>query len=225
MFLAVISGAIAGVIHVLSGPDHLVAVAPLAARHRYGRWKAGLLWGLGHTWGVWLMAIVAIALKQVIPLDSISSLSERLVGITLIFIGIVSLRRALTLKVHYHEHEHDGIRHAHFHVHEQAHDTRETPRHRHSHVPMGVGLLHGIAGSAHLVAVLPALALPSLAAGVAYVGGYGVGTIAAMTAFSWAVGHVVGTRLARYARAYNFALAALAGAALTVGVVWVIGSV
>lgn len=222
MFFAIVTGVIAGVIHVLSGPDHLAAVAPLAARDSYGKWRAGLLWGLGHTWGVWLIALLAVALKQFISLDFLSAASERLVGATLIFIGIMSLRRALTLKVHYHEHEHDGLRHAHFHVHETTHRTEGVPRHRHSHLPIGIGLLHGVAGSAHLVAVLPALALPSVATGVGYVAGYGVGTIAAMTLFSWAIGQVVGTRLVRYARAYNVVLALLAGAALTVGVVWIV---
>lgn len=223
MILAVLTGAVAGIIHVFSGPDHLAAVAPLAAQRRLGTWKTGLFWGLGHTWGVWLIAIVAVTLKHFISLEPLSAFSERLVGATLIVIGLTSLRRAITLKVHYHEHEHDGRRHAHFHVHAKAHDAERKTRHEHSHVPLGIGLLHGIAGSAHLVAVLPAIALPSVSAGTAYVAGYGVGTIAAMTGFSWVVGHLVGTRVMRLAPAYNVALAILAVAALAVGVVWVTG--
>ena len=54
---AFFAGLAAGLLHVFSGPDHLAAVAPLAADERSRpQWRAGLQWGLGHTVGVLLIA-------------------------------------------------------------------------------------------------------------------------------------------------------------------------
>ena len=47
--LTVITGAlVSGLVHVLSGPDHLAAVAPLATASRERGWLAGWTWGIGH---------------------------------------------------------------------------------------------------------------------------------------------------------------------------------
>ena len=57
-----LAGAIAGLLHVFSGPDHLVAVAPLALRKPALAFRVGTLWGLGHASGVLLLGgIVAVA--------------------------------------------------------------------------------------------------------------------------------------------------------------------
>ena len=47
MIVTALSGLIAGMVHVLAGPDHLAAVAPLAAGSGAGRWRAGFTWGGG----------------------------------------------------------------------------------------------------------------------------------------------------------------------------------
>ena len=52
MIEAIVGGLAAGSIHVLAGPDHLAAVAPLAAERETRPWRAGLLWGVGHAAGV-----------------------------------------------------------------------------------------------------------------------------------------------------------------------------
>ncbi|RMF74124.1 MAG: High-affinity nickel transporter, partial [Planctomycetota bacterium] len=41
------SGLLAGTVHVVSGPDHLVAIAPLSASDGRAGWRAGLWWGAG----------------------------------------------------------------------------------------------------------------------------------------------------------------------------------
>src|SRR6185369_5509306 len=47
VMLTALSGVLAGVFHVLSGPDHLAAVAPLAASGRGRSMRAGWTWGVG----------------------------------------------------------------------------------------------------------------------------------------------------------------------------------
>jgi len=37
-----------GALHALSGPDHLLGVAPHAVGRRRGAWRVGVAWGAGH---------------------------------------------------------------------------------------------------------------------------------------------------------------------------------
>ena len=106
--LAVLSGLVAGFLHVLAGPDHLAAVAPLAVRSHRRAWMSGVRWGLGHSAGVLLIGLLAILFKSVLPIGQVSSVSERLVGVLLIAMGIWTVRQALHVEVHAHEHAHDG---------------------------------------------------------------------------------------------------------------------
>ena len=47
-----IGGLFAGFLHVLTGPDHLAAVAPSAALRGMDAWRSGLRWRIGHSSGV-----------------------------------------------------------------------------------------------------------------------------------------------------------------------------
>jgi hypothetical protein len=85
---------------------------------------------------------------------------------------------------------------------------------------MGIGLLHGLAGGRHLIAVLPALAMPGFTPAVLYLAGYGLGSIGAMSGFSWVLGKLIQKWIDRYARAYSFVLGAFAVAAIGLGIAW-----
>jgi len=214
------TGLIAGAGHVFAGPDHLAAVAPLAAERRRGTWQLGLLWGLGHSGGVWTLAMLAMLFRELLPLDLISSWSERLVGFVLIGLGLLGLRRLFITRVHSHVHEHDSMRHVHVHVHADKVGRNHPAAHRHAHTALGIGTLHGLAGTSHLVGVLPALLLPTRLAALVYVAAFGLGAIAGMTAFSWVCGRVAG-RLERYGSgAYRSLAASSCAAAIVIGAYW-----
>ena len=228
MIGAILGGISAGAIHVLAGPDHLAAVAPLAADRDQKPWAAGLLWGLGHAAGVVVVGLAVLLLREVLPVERISGWSERLVGLVLIGIGVWGIRQARGQRIHVHEHRHDG--HRHVHVHEHRHDTdHQAPRaHQvessHTHVrakaAFGVGILHGLAGSAHFLGILPALAFGTTTLAVSYVTAFAVGTIAAMTVFAALIGWV-SKRFAGYgARLYRGLLYGFGLAAIVVGLVW-----
>lgn len=197
---AFLAGIAAGLLHVFSGPDHLAAVAPLASDRERRQWLAGLQWGIGHTLGVLLIATLLLLLKEQLPLDAISAYSERVVGASLILIGSWGVWRA-------------------FQQHRQ-------PQHGHSHTHAGaslsLGTIHGLAGSSHLFGVLPALAFPSRLSSALYLAGFGLGAIAAMTAFSAAVG-LLSSKLNRHPRSYSGMLYATSALALVVGGVWLVG--
>ena len=93
--LIALTGALAGLFHVLAGPDHLAAVGPLAIEGRHRGWVAGWTWGIGHASGVVLVAVLAILLRDLLPpIDAISAWSERVVGAALVGVGFWALRRS-----------------------------------------------------------------------------------------------------------------------------------
>ena len=157
MMLTAISGLVAGVFHVLSGPDHLAAVAPLAAADRGHSLRAGWTWGAGHAAGVMVVAALAVLLRDALPpIANISAWGERLVGGALIALGLWSLSHAARLRRA--PHTHGATRHEHLLL---QRGPRWLRRLGHGHASFAVGVLHGVAGSSHFFGVLPALALPT----------------------------------------------------------------
>jgi sulfite exporter TauE/SafE len=218
--ISILPGFIAGLIHVFSGPDHLAAVAPLALKGDRRAALAGVHWGVGHALGVGVMCAGSLWLRGVLPIDLISSWSERSVGVLLIGIGLWSFRRALRNHVHSHEHVHDGKLHVHVHVHSHGRGHDRANAHVHGHAALGIGALHGLAGGSHFLGVLPALALPSVTNAVAYVLAYGAGTIAAMATFSTLIGWVATRCDIAGALAYRRLMSICSMAAVGVGCAW-----
>ena len=215
--LVAITGALAGLFHVLSGPDHLAAVAPLAAADRERGWFAGWTWGIGHASGVVVVAVVAAMLRDALPpVDFISAWGERIVGVALIGIGAWALSRSARIGTAPHAH---GVL-SHDHVHVKA-GPAWVRRLGHAHASFYMGILHGVAGSSHFFGVLPALALPSQQATLVYIGAFGVGTVVAMTAFAAAVGSI-GWRVRPGTVAHRAMMMSAAALALAVGGWWLI---
>src|SRR5213083_1406993 len=102
--IAALTGLIAGTVHVWSGPDHLAAIAPLAVRRTRRAWAPGLRWGLGHSAGVALIGLLSLWLRDLLPVNLLSTWGERMVGVMLLGIGIWGLRKAFNNKIHAHEH-------------------------------------------------------------------------------------------------------------------------
>ena len=190
---AILAGLATGLVHVLSGPDHLAAVAPLSANPDRPRWIAGLQWGLGHTAGVLRIGLLLISFRHVLPIDAISAYSERLVGMALVAVGIWGIGRARAGRPHVH---------------------------RAASASFAMGALHGLAGSSHLFGVLPALALPTPVAALSYLAGFGAGAVLAMTAFSAAVGVIAVNAARRGINAYRGVLYACSLWAVIVGGFW-----
>ncbi len=220
-----LAGFLAGMHHVIAGPDHLGAVAPLAVNDRRSAWRGGFAWAIGHAGGVGIIALLALAFREALPfsIDGLSAWSERLVGVVLIGIGLWGLRRALSRRLHAHVHEHDGHRHVHVHLHdsEDAHDPAASARHDHSHAAMAVGTLHGLAGGSHLVGVLPALALQASHA-VMYLAAYAAGTILAMVVFASILGHLAAYAGAAGTRWARGLMVGSSVAAMVIGVFWLL---
>lgn len=187
MISALVVGLALGLRHALEA-DHIAAVAAVVTGISTPRSAAvrGAFWGVGHT----VTLLVFGGTFLVLGLE-ISAATERVlelvVGLMLVAIGFDAMRSLRRLHVHEHEHT-DGTSHVHVHAHESAAD-HAAASHRHSHRAMssvralGVGMVHGLAGSAALV-VLAAESLSSPASGIGFIVLFGVGSIAGMTVMS-----------------------------------------
>jgi hypothetical protein len=215
-------GLTAGVLHVVSGPDHLAAIAPLAIRKQGRAWLTGLRWGFGHASGVAFVGLLSLLLRGVLPVDLISNWSDRLVGIMLIGIGFWTFRKARN--IHMHEHDHGGETHVHVHAHgrSEVRSHSKSVGHVHTHAAFGIGTLHGLAGSSHFLAIIPSLAMPSTAMAVAYLALYGVGTVLAMMIFASTI-HSVTVRFASASHVYRGMMFACSMLAMAVGSAWLVG--
>ncbi|NDV43350.1 sulfite exporter TauE/SafE family protein [Flagellimonas sediminis] len=192
------AGIAASVLHVVSGPDHLAAVTPLAIETRRKVWKIGLLWGLGHLTGMLLIGLLFLLFKEYVPLEKISAHSEQLVGVVLIAVGLWALFGIFHKgKNHKHPHIHGGEQ-PYIHIHEHEHSENKL-NHGHTHrkkvrqnlwSSFTIGVLHGLAGIAHFILLLPVLGFENHIDGIQYILGFAVGTVLAMTVYTYLLGQI-----------------------------------
>ena len=227
-----LAGVLAALAHVLSGPDHLAAVMPLAVENNKKGWKIGLSWALGHITGMLIIGALFIAFKQWLPVEAISAHSEALVGFVLIFIGLWAFYR-----IYKPQHNHS---HVHIHsedkpyIHKHNHSHSEDGIHKHEHQKNSrsgtlsaylVGTLHGLAGISHFLIFLPALGLETTSESVNYIIGFGIGTLIAMTLFAFVIGKTAEKTQLGHNNLFFKGLRLAAGSfAIIIGIYWVITS-
>lgn len=167
--LLIFTGLSAGALHVVSGPDHLAVVAPLVAENPAKGFQLGFRWGLGHGLGVVILGLLGILIKDSVNIESWSTTAEVMVGWLLIAVGLWSIwnNRSTTSKM-----------------------TTDSHQHTDNRVVFGVGLFHGMAGTGHLLGVLPSLLLSQTEA-ILYLSMYFLSAIAAMMGFGWLLSKVV----------------------------------
>jgi hypothetical protein len=140
-------------------PDHLTALSTLVlSDDRRGARRAsglGLAWGLGHATTLFAVGLPVVLLGSALP-ESVQRAAETAVGVVIVLLAARLLLRWRRGYFHSHPHTHGVVRHSHPHAHEGAHQ----PAHRHGHgeeaigrsplAAYGIGLLHGVGGSAGL---------------------------------------------------------------------------
>jgi hypothetical protein len=196
---AVALGCLLGLRHACD-PDHVIAVSAIAARLRrpYGAGWIALAWGLGHTVTILAVGATLMTLRLAIP-PRVALSMELLVGLVLIALGannLACLQRGDATAQHAAGNPAGGA----------AGLARRA---------LGVGFVHGLAGSAG-VALLALAAVRTPGAAVAYLAVFGLGTIAGMWVLSMglsaplaALGRVPG--LQRYVVAGSGALSVAFG--------------
>jgi high-affinity nickel permease len=137
-------------------PDHIAAVSTLVAssRERAARRAAelGVFWGLGHALTLILFGLPIVLFEQFLP-EPLRRSAETAVAAVIVFLGVRLLIRWRSGYFHTHAHPHPR----------QEHEHRHAVRTRAG--AFGIGLVHGMGGSAG-VAVLLLAAVPSRAIAV-----------------------------------------------------------
>lgn len=209
--LALATALAAGFVHALES-DHMAAVTTFVSRRPRPLEAVGfgLRWGVGHSAAVLALGLLVIALDLRLS-DALSRGLEFGVGGLLLGLGLWLLWSL-----------------AHDRAHAAAHDAaaQDEAPHGHSHGgSLWVGIAHGLAGTAGLVAVLQVSQVRSAWEAAAYLALFGVGTTAAMAAYALLAGVVfqqAGRRAPRLAGTLR-AVTALGSAVL--GVVWMFNAV
>jgi hypothetical protein len=168
-------------------PDHLAAVTTLASRQAKVRDALGLgiSWAAGHTATIALAALVTITAGFRLP-ERLWPIAEAVVAIFLMGLGLIVIASWARGRWHLHSHTHDGEAHMHLHSHARG----KSHQHRHPRTgarwALGFGLMHGLAGSGAVLALLVA-ATPVTAARWTCLGAFGLGTVAGMLLVSAAL--------------------------------------
>jgi len=178
--------------------------------------RIGVVWGLGHTLTVLLVGAAIIVFKIAIPARLGLAMEFTVAFVLILLgLGAAAnlVRNAATrmrggssrdegLVVHAHAHTHDGATHLHPHVHVSPHeDVDDAMQHDHR-IPaealpsfaarrpllrsFGVGLVHGLAGSA-AIALLVLSAIPQPLWATLYLAIFCVGTIVGMALITTAI--------------------------------------
>ncbi|TYZ51414.1 hypothetical protein PybrP1_012113 [[Pythium] brassicae (nom. inval.)] len=82
------TGLLLGVVHVLTGPDHLSALAAMTTSSSWRAFSLGLRWGCGHSLGLLLMAAIFFAAGRSFDLDHVGVYLNYAVGAFMIGLGV-----------------------------------------------------------------------------------------------------------------------------------------
>jgi ABC-type nickel/cobalt efflux system permease component RcnA len=205
-----------------SDPDHLAAVSTLIASEpedgtrRAGR--LGLAWGAGHATSLALFGLPIVLFHAYLS-DGLQRAAEALVGLMIMLLAARLLVRWRRGHFHAHPHRHGNTEHRHLHPHDSpgAHDHAHRPETRLGRSPsqaFGIGLVHGMGGSAG-VGVLLLATIPRQAEAVAALLVLALGTAVSMAALSSAFGYAITRgpvrRVLAFAPAMGFATLAFGG--------------
>jgi ABC-type nickel/cobalt efflux system permease component RcnA len=201
--------------------DHIVAISTILGNTKSVRKSLflGTMWGLGHTVTIFIVGIVVLALRVVIP-QSIVNIFEAAAAVLLIFLGVYVIRGLLIERrahksenfdphlhpenEHEHEHTHDG--HTHHHPHAHSHDQKG---HDHTHMSLFAGAIQGLGGSAAIMLVALST-VGSALIGVVFILIFGLGVILGMLG----IGALIGGLLkftAVHVEKIHYAIRAIAG--------------
>lgn len=174
----------------------------------------GVRWAAGHGAVLVLIGTAAAALGLSIP-ESSGHWLERIVGVSLVALGAWTAVGARALHAHVHSHD-DGTTHVHLHSHLLRRD------HRHAHAATAIGALHGLAGTAPALALVPVVSFDSPAFAAGYLALFAVGTALGMALYALVAGWVVG-RAAFRSEVIARAVAFVTGLATCgIGIFWIV---
>jgi hypothetical protein len=175
------AGLAAGCLHTLAGADHLAALTPLTiGRSQVRASLLGALWGFGHSTGQLILGLLMVLLKDrftaLVP--ALSKWGGTTVGLTLLAIGALGVYESFFEAAHEAGAPEAALAGA-------AAGAGE--RRGFGLATFATGVVYGLQPDA-LFVIVPALALPTKLAAVAYILMFVLGTVAAMGAYTGVIG-------------------------------------
>jgi high-affinity nickel permease len=171
-------------------PDHLAAVSTLVAggSDRAGRQAGGLglAWGLGHALTLFAFGLPILLLDSYLP-ERVQQGAETAIAVVIVYLAVRLLVRWRRGEFHSHAHRHGEEEHTHAHT---------THAHRHARSgtgAFGIGLVHGMGGSAG-VGILLVASIESTALSIASLALLAVFTAVSMTLLSGGFGRTLVSR-------------------------------
>lgn len=210
-----------GMLHALDA-DHIMAVSVLSSKEnqRPLLWRTLQFcgqWAIGH--GVTMLVLASVLLFWSVQLTPIwITAAEKVIGVVLIALGLWILWQFVQQKWLLKAHSHDSLVHVHLaKAHIKSHD----------HSPILVGMTHGIAGSAPVLALLPIIQQEqhlSVQFALLYVLFFSAGVLATMLVFGLGFGQLQ-QWLARVSqRVFVFSRLLMAGISISFGIFWLMAS-
>jgi ABC-type nickel/cobalt efflux system permease component RcnA len=171
-------------------PDHLTAVSTLLAGTRErasgAAARLGLSWGLGHAVSLFVFGLPIVLFKSYLP-EPVQQGAETTVGVVIAALAVWLLVRWRRGLFHLHLHAHQAGLHAHGHVHDGSDHPHRSSRARSPLQAFGIGLVHGMGGSAG-VGVLLLASIHNRGIAVAALALFAICTALSMAALSTGLG-------------------------------------
>ncbi|DAZ93830.1 TPA: hypothetical protein N0F65_009338 [Lagenidium giganteum] len=92
------TGLLLGIVHVITGPDHLSALVVLSAGSSWRSCQLGMRWGCGHSTGLILVTIIFLSVNQSFDVDGFGKYCDFVVGILMIILGLWSMRHYIKMR-------------------------------------------------------------------------------------------------------------------------------
>lgn len=171
-----------GLLHALDA-DHIMAVSTLAygkavdaQRSRGQTLRFCIQWAIGHGGILLLLGCVVLFTGIAIP-EQVSLFAEKAVGIILMSLGCWIFWQFYKNRLQLRVHSHKGVTHVHL------AESEKGMQSRHDHRPVLVGITHGLAGSAPVLAIVPLAQSGQGWFGLVYVAMFSLGVVFTMLVF------------------------------------------
>lgn len=219
-FSILMAGFSLGLLHALDA-DHVMAVSALSSR------KPGLLntfkhsahWALGHAAMLVMIGMLLFGLGVSIP-ETFQHVAEASVGVLLMVMGVWCLwhfkKNPLRLKVH----SHGDVVHSHLCLSDEKDEANSDHAKSAKHAPVFIGMLHGLAGSAPALALVPIVMQGQLSVAVTYLVVFSLGVLISMVMFGAMLGQLQ-VKLQNFnVKMYQASRYLIASASVILGGVW-----
>ena len=216
-FSILMAGFSLGLLHALDA-DHVMAVSTLSSR------KPGLLnsfkhsaqWALGHAGMLVMIGMLLFGLGVSIP-ETFQHMAEASVGVLLMVMGVWCFwhfkKNPLQLKTH----RHGDVVHSHLCLSDEKDSDHVKSA---KHAPVLIGMLHGLAGSAPALALVPIVMQGQLSVAVTYLVVFSLGVLISMVMFGAMLGQLQ-VKLQNFnVKMYQASRYLIASASVILGGVW-----